>query len=52
MKLPIQAQPINRQITATSIQTKGINPSENCGCGADSTCYGLCVLGNCLGACA
>ncbi len=52
MKLPIQAQPINRQITTTGIQTKGINPS-NCGCGSGKTCYGICVDGNnCLGVCA
>jgi hypothetical protein len=49
MKLPIQAQAINRQVSATSFTTKGIAPSD-CGCG-NQTCYGVCLFGSCLGYC-
>ncbi|MBK1989156.1 hypothetical protein A0J48_016685 [Sphaerospermopsis aphanizomenoides BCCUSP55] len=53
MKLPIQTQPVNRQVAATKLTSKGIVPSVGC-CGPGNlACYGLCINGyTCLGVCA
>lgn len=42
MKLPVQAQPINRQATATKSTAQGILPSDSC-CGSGRICLGPCI---------
>ena len=55
MRLPIQAQPINRQDAAIKPNFQGILPSDAC-CGRKKKCAGPCIIGPlgdtvCAGAC-
>lgn len=55
MRLPIQAQPINRQDAAIEPNFKGILPSDAC-CGRGKKCRGVCSVGplgvsHCAGVC-
>jgi hypothetical protein len=49
MKLPIQAQPVIRQISTASYSNQGIALSESCGC--PNKCDGFCLFGACIGVC-
>lgn len=55
MRLPIQAQPINRQDAAIKPNFQGIFPSDAC-CGRKRKCRGTCIVGplgesHCAGVC-
>jgi hypothetical protein len=55
MKLPTQAQPVNRSHNKDQNHTKdnfkAISPSDQCDCNPGNRCLGLCVLGVCVGFC-
>jgi hypothetical protein len=55
MKLPVQAQPVIRQLNTYASQHQGILPSGKC-CGDDEYCLGPCIClpfggCSCAGAC-
>jgi hypothetical protein len=55
MKLPVQAQPVLRQLNTYTSQYQGILPSASKCCGSDEYCLGscICIFGDCscAGAC-
>jgi hypothetical protein len=50
MRLPVQAQPVNRPVSTVSFATNGMNPSNTC-CSAGDICTGNCTMWGCTGSC-